>query len=170
VTESLSREVHVPTSPRILTAAQAADELGIAPARVRALVASGALQPVPGHVSSVAASDVEALTRKGVVRSLDVAAVEGALDRALRRRLPDLLGSHLETALRPVTDELATTMADVELSTQRVTEAQERARIAEEALAAAQQRVTELEAQVAVLQARPAGLFRRRRSTGVATA
>ena len=151
------------SSPRILTLAQAADELGVAPARIRALQASGALQPVEGHASSVAAADVEALAKRGVVRSLDVAAVEGALDRALRRRLPELLAERLDAALVPVSDEVATALADVELSTQRVTEAEERAAAAERQLADAQARISELEQRVVALQLKPTGLFRRRR-------
>jgi hypothetical protein len=158
----------VPTPPRILTLAQAADELGVAPARVRALLASGALQPAPGHQSSVVAADVEQLVRRGVVRSVDVAAVEGAMDRALRRRLPsllaDALGARLDTALAPLADEVATALVDVELSTARITRAEERAGAAERALAEARARVAELEQQVAALAARPPGLFRRRRS------
>lgn len=157
------------STPRILTLAQAADELGVAPARVRALLASGALEPVPGHLNSVAAADIEALVRRGVVRSIDIASVEGALDRALRRRLPELLEDRLEAALSPLADEVAMTFADVELSTQRVTEAEERAKAAEDALATARERVLALEQRVTALQERPAGLFRRRRAAGVAT-
>jgi hypothetical protein len=152
-------------SPRILTLAQAADELGVAPARIRALLASGALEPVPGHASSVAAANVEELARRGVVRSLDVAAVEGALDRALKRRLPELLAARLDVALTPLSDELATALADVELSTQRVAAAEERARVAEAELAAAQTRIDELQQRVVALQLRPTGLFRRRRTS-----
>jgi chemotaxis protein histidine kinase CheA len=159
----------VPTSPRILTLAQAADELGVAPARVRALLANGALQPVPGHASSVAATDVDDLARRNVVRSVDVAAVEGALDRALRRRLPEVLAERLDAAMAPVAGELATALADVEQSTQRVAQAEERARTAEEALAAAETRVAELQQRVVELQMQPTGLFRRRRAA-VATA
>lgn len=158
----------MPTSPRTLTLTEAADELGVAPARVRALLASGALAPVPGHASSVAAADVEALVRRGVVRSIDIAAVEGALDRALRRRLPELLEDRLGTALTPVADEVATALADVELSAARVATAEERARVAQESLEQAQERVVALEARVAALEAQPVGLFRRRRSVATA--
>lgn len=159
------------STPRVLTLTEAADQLGVAPARVRALLASGALQPVPGHHSSVAAADVEQLAKRGVIRALDVAAVEGALDRALRRRLPELLGAGLGAALEPLQGEFATALADVELSTQRATEAEQRAQVAEQraevaeqALAAARERVSTLEARVAALEAQPMGLFRRRRS------
>lgn len=151
----------MPTAPRILTVPEAADELGVAPARVRALLASGALQPAPGHASSVVAADVEQLSRRGVLRSLDVAAVEGALDRALRRRVPELLAP----ALAPVADELATALADVELAATRVATADERARTAEAQLAEARTRIEALEQRVVELQLRPAGLFRRRRAT-----
>jgi hypothetical protein len=150
----------VPTAPRILTVPEAADELGVAPARVRALLSSGALQPAPGHASSVVAADVEQLARRGVLRSLDVAAVEGALDRALRRRLPELLGP----ALNPVADEVATALADVEMAAARVSAAEERARVAEAQLADAQARIHTLEERVVELQLRPTGLFRRRRA------
>jgi hypothetical protein len=150
---------------RILTVSEAADRLGVAPARVRALQASGALQPVPGHATSVAEAEVDALVRRGVVRALDVAAVEGALDRALRRRLPDLLTG----AMAPLQNEVATALADVELATARAAEAEERARLAEEQLTAARSRVDELEHRVVALQMQPTGLFRRRR-TAVAPA
>jgi hypothetical protein len=153
----------VPVPPRILTVTEAADELGVAPARIRALQASGALTPVPGHATSVAAPDVEALARKGVVRSVDVAAVEGALDRALRRRLPDLLTERLEAATTPLRDELATALADVELSTAQRAAAEQRAEAAERELALARARVAELEHRVVALQVQPTGLFRRRR-------
>lgn len=145
---------------RTLTPAEAADLLGVAPARVRALVASGALPAVPDGAGTVAADDVEALQRRGVLRALDVAAVEGALDRALRRRLPDLL----DAALQPVAGELATALADAEASGAAVAAAEARAVTAERELAAAQARIGVLEQQVTALQARPAGLFRRRRS------
>jgi hypothetical protein len=155
-------------SPRPLTLAEAADALGVAPARVRALIASGALEPAPGHASSIAAADVDALVRRGVVRSVDVAAVEGALDRALRRRLPELLEDRLGLALTPVADELAGALADVELHAARTATAEERARVAETALAQAQERVVALEARIAALEAQPVGLFRRRRSVATA--
>lgn len=158
----------MPTSPRTLTLTEAADELGVAPARVRALLASGALSPVPGHASTVAAADVEAMVRRGVVRSIDIAAVEGALDRALRRRLPELLSERLGTALAPVADEVATALADVELGATRVATAEEQARVAKESLAQAQERVVALEARIAALEAQPVGLFRRRRSVATA--
>lgn len=151
------------TTPRILTVSQAADELGVAPARVRALLTSGALSPVPGHASSVAAADVEQLAKRGVLRSLDVAAVEGALDRALRRRLPELL----EAGLAPLQGEVATALADVELGTAAVAAAEQRAQSAERSLAAAQERVATLEARIATLEAQPVGLFRRRRTTAL---
>ncbi|HVM26941.1 MAG TPA: hypothetical protein VM433_04620 [Mycobacteriales bacterium] len=155
----------MPDSPRILTLAQAADELGVAPARVRALVASGALDVVAGHPGSVLATDVHELTRRGAVRSVDIAAVEGALDRALRRRLPDVLAERLDAALAPLAGEVATAFADVELSTQRVEQAEERARVAEQELARAQDRIAALEQRVVALQMQPTGLFRRRRTS-----
>jgi transposase len=155
-------------SPRTLTLAEAADALGVAPARVRALLANGALQPAPGHTSSVPAADVDALVRRGVLRSLDVAAVEGALDRALRRRLPELLEQRLAAALEPVADELAAAVADVDTSAARVATAEEQARAAEAALVQAQERVVALEARIAALEAQPVGLFRRRRSVATA--
>jgi hypothetical protein len=153
----------VSASPRILTLTQAADELGVAPARVRALLASGALHPVPGHASSVDAAEVQQLVKRNVVRSVDVAAVEGALDRALRRRLPEVLAERLDGALTPLSNELATALADVELSTQRVAQAEERARAAEQELTAARARIADLEQRVVALQTQPTGLFRRRR-------
>lgn len=156
------------TSARTLTLAEAADVLGVAPARVRALLASGALQPAPGHTSSIPAGDVDALVRRGVVRSLDVAAVEGALDRALRRRLPELLEDRLGAALNPVADEVATALADVELSATRVATAEQQTRAAETSLAQAQERVVALESRIAALEAQPVGLFRRRRSVATA--
>lgn len=145
---------------RILTVSEAADLLGVAPARVRALQAGGALSPVPGHATNVAAADVDALVRRGTVRALDLAAVEGALDRALRRRLPDLLAERLA----PLQGEVATALADVELTTTRALEAEARARAAEEQLAAARTRIEQLEQRVVALQL-PTGLFRRRRAT-----
>lgn len=153
---------------RTLTLAEAADVLGVAPARVRALIASGALPPAPGHSSSVVAADVDALVRRGVLRSLDVAAVEGALDRALRRRLPDLLADRLDSALAPVAGEVATALADVELGAARVATAEEQARVAQLSLVQAQQQVVALEARIAALEAQPVGLFRRRRSVATA--
>lgn len=153
-------------APRTLTVAEAADELGVAPARIRTLLASGALEAAAD--GQVLAAGVEGLARRGVVRSLDVAAVEGALDRALRRRLPELVGAQLQTALAPLAGELATALADVELSTSRLTTSEARATAAEQALAASQSRVAELEAQVAALQAQPVGLFRRRRTVAPA--
>lgn len=158
----------MPAPARTLTVTEAADELGVAPARVRALLASGALEPVPGHASSVAAADVDALVRRGVVRSLDVAAVEGALDRALRRRLPELLEERLASALSPVADEVAVALADVDAGAARVALAEERARSAEAALAQAQERAVALEARLAALEAQPVGLFRRRRAVATA--
>jgi hypothetical protein len=152
------------STARTLTLTEAADELGVSPARVRALLSSGALQPAPGHTSSIAAADVDALVKKGVLRSLDVAAVEGALDRALRRRLPDLL----DAALAPMTDEVAAAMADVDAGSGRVAAAEERARVAENALTEAQERAVALEARIAALEAQPVGLFRRRRSVATA--
>lgn len=77
------------------------------------------------------------------------------MDRALRRRLPALLAEHLDVALAPLSGEVATAFADVELSTQRVAEAEERARVAESALAASQHRVSALETQVAVRKPAP---------------
>lgn len=143
------------------TVLEAADDLGVAPARIRALLASGALTPVRrGEETLLKAPEVIDLSRRGVVRSIDVAAVEGAVDRALRRRLPALLGD----GLRPVADELATALADVEVSTRLLAATEERARAAELALGAAQSRIGLLETQVAALQARPVGLFRRRRA------
>jgi hypothetical protein len=153
----------VSETSRTLTLAEAADALGVAPARVRALLASGALDAVPGHVTSVAAADVEALQKRGVVRAVDIAAVEGALDRAIRRRLPELLGERLDVSLRPLADEVATAFADVEASGARVARAEERTRAVEVELAAARQRIAELEQRVVALQM-PSGLFRRRRS------
>ena len=149
----------MPGPSRILTIAEAADALGVAPARVRALLASGALDAVPGHTSSVAAAAIEALQKRGVVRAVDIAAVEGALDRAIRRRLPELL----EVTLRPLADEVATAFADVEAGSALVARAEERTRAVEAQLTAAHQRIAELEQRVVVLQM-PTGLFRRRRS------
>ena len=156
------------STARTLTLTEAADELGVSPSRVRALLTSGALQPAPGHTSSVAAADVDALVKKGVLRSLDVAAVEGALDRALRRRLPELLEARLDAALTPMTSEVATAFADVDASSARVAAAEERARVAETSLAEAQERAVALEARIAALEAQPVGLFRRRRSVATA--
>ena len=171
-----------------LSVPQAADELGVAPARVRALLSSGALRPAPDAPDAVLAEDAAALLRRGAVRAVDVAAVEGALDRALRRRLPALLDAGvaaaldapLRAALEPLSGEVATALADVEISTQRLLEAERRAELSEAAttiargqVAALEAQVAELEQQVAALQAQPVGLFRRRRRVaagGVATA
>lgn len=153
-------------APRTLTVVEAADELGVAPARIRTLLASGALEAAAE--GRVLAAAVEDLARRGVVRSMDVAAVEGALDRALRRRLPELVSGQLQTALAPLAGELATAFADVELSSSRVTAADARAASAEQALATSERRVAELEAQVSALQAQPVGLFRRRRTVAPA--
>ena len=153
-----------------LSIAQAADELGITPTRVRSLLSSGALQAVPGEGGGVAREDVAELARRGTVRALDLAAVEGALDRALRRRLPGLLGAGLEQALQPLSGEVATAFADVEISTAQLAAAERRAELAEDGREVARARVQVLEAQVAqlegrlaALEARPVGLFRRRR-------
>ena len=161
-----------------LSIAQAADELGIAPARVRSLLSSGALQPLSGERGEVSREQVSELARRGTVRSLDLAAVEGALDRALRRRLPGLLDAGLELALQPLSGEVATAFADVEISTAQLAAAERRAELAEEERETARVRVQALEAQVAQLEgqlaaraARSSGLFRRRRqSVAVATA
>ena len=158
----------MPTTPRILTVSQAADELGVAPARIRALLASGALRSVPDQEGSVSSVDIDALARRGVVRAVDVAAVEGALDRALRRRLPEIVSGRLEQALSPLASELATAFADVELGSVRLAAAEERARSAEQALSRAQERIRVLEATTAALAAQPSGLFRRRRSVATA--
>lgn len=164
-----------------LTIAQAADELGVAPARVRSLVASGALPSLGSNL--VEAEGVAELARRGTLRSIDVAAVESALDRALKRRLPLVLSA----ALAPVATEVATALADVEISTRQLTEAEHRASSAEEALArtrdelsasravvatledalaASRSELAVVRAELAVAQERPAGLFRRRRSSG----
>jgi len=162
-----------------LSIGEAADELGVTPARIRSLLASGALQPPAGDEGGeVCREQVVELAQRGTVRALDLAAVEGALDRALRRRLPGLLDEGLDLALQPLSTEVATAFADVEITTQHLGVAERRAEIAEDALDAARLRVQELEAQVAELQgelavlaARPLGLFRRRRVVaGVATA
>lgn len=161
-------------SPAVLAVADAADQLGVAPARVRALVGAGALQPAPDDADAVLADGIGELVRRGTLRVLDVAAVEAALDRSLRRRLPGLLDDRLDSALgqalRPLAGEVATAFADVEFSVQQLAAAQERAEraeqralTAEEALAQARIRAAVLQAQVAQLQARPVGLFRRRR-------
>ena len=156
-----------------LSISEAADELGVAPARIRALLASGALQALPGEGGQVQAEQVAELVERGTVRALDVAAVEGALDRALRRRLPGLLDAGLEYALQPLSDEVAVAIADVEVTTQHLGVAERRAEIAEDELDdaraqvyALQRQVAQLEEQVAVLSARPVGLFRRRRPGG----
>lgn len=158
------------TSAPALTISEAADELGVAPARIRALIASGSLSAVPGEPGLVSATETAELVRRGVLRSVDVAAVEGAVDRALRRRLPGLLDLALTTALRPVADELALAVADIDISTRQAAEAQARATAAEQSLGAARARVAALEARLAALQARPVGLFRRRREVAPATA
>jgi len=113
---------------------------------------------------------VAELTRRGVVRSVDVAAVEGAVDRALRRRLPALLEAALHDGLEPLSHEIATALADVELSVEQRAAAEERARAAEAALSQARAELMDLRQQVVALAAQPSGLFRRRRSAGVATA
>jgi hypothetical protein len=146
-------------SDSTLSVFEAADELGVAPARVRSLLASGALTPSGGDAARVLTREVADLRRRGAVRSVDVAAVEGALDRALRRRLPLLL----EQALQPLSSEVATTMADVEASARQLAAAEERARVAEQALAVTR-------AELTALQARPTGMFRRRRVGSAATA
>lgn len=164
-----------------LTISQAADELGVAPARVRSLVVSGALPSLGSNL--VSAEAVTELVRRGTLRSLDVAAVESALDRALRRRLPPLL----EGALAPLSGEVATALVDVEVSTRELAEAEQRALRAEaalgqvraeldatreelrasaEALTEAHEERVALRAELAVLQAKPAGMFRRRRQAG----
>lgn len=120
-----------------------------------------------GHTPAAALSVAEPAAS---VPTLTARAVEAALDRALRRRLPGLLDQGLDSALAPLSGEVATAFADVEMSAQRVAEAEERAHVAESALAAAQDRLAALERQVGALQARPVGLFRRRRPAGVATA
>jgi hypothetical protein len=155
----------------------AADELGVTPARVRALVASGALPTGPD--GGVAADALADLVRRGTVRSADLAAVEGALDRALRRRLPALLEETLLPALGavrdevaaglgPLTDEVATAIADVEVTTRQLAEAQESVRSLRAQLSAERERSAALERRVASLSAaleqQPSGLFRRRRA------
>lgn len=164
-----------------LTISQAADELGVAPARVRSLVASGAVPSLGSNL--VSAEAVAELVRRGTLRSLDVAAVESALDRALRRRLPPLL----DGALGPLSGEVATALADVEVGTRELAGAEQRAaaaeaslrqvraelgttrdelRVSAEALSEAHVERAGLRAELAVLQAKPAGLFRRRRQAG----
>lgn len=164
-----------------LTISQAADELGVAPARVRSLVSSGAVPSLGSNL--VSAEAVAELVRRGTLRSLDVAAVESALDRALRRRVPVLL----DGALQPLSGEVATALADVQVSTRELAEAEQRAAAAEaslrqvreelgatrdelcasaEALAEARAEQAGLRAELAVLQSKPGGLFRRRRQAG----
>ena len=157
------------TDLAVLTVAEAADELGVAPARVRALLSRGALTPAPGDGTTVLAADVAELSKRGTVRAVDATAVEAAVDRALRRRLPGLL----EGGLAPVAGEVATALADVEASTRELAAAEERSRAAEAALAAAETRIAGLDrqvrvltAQVVALQSQPVGLFRRRRTPG----
>ena len=158
-----------------LSIAEAADELGVAPARIRSLLASGALQALPGDGGQVSAEQVADLVGRGTVRALDVAAVEGALDRALRRRLPGLLDAGLEYALEPLSGEVALALADVEITTAHLGAAERRAELAEDALDdaraqvhALRKQVAQLEEQLDVLAARPVGLFRRRRPSGYA--
>lgn len=160
----------MPLSIQTLTVAETADRIGVAPARVRALIASGILRTSPDDLTAVPAAEVAELTRRGVVRSVDVAAVEGAVDRALRRRLPALLEAALHDGLEPLSHEIATALADVELSVEQRAAAEERARAAEAALSQARAELMDLRQQVVALAAQPSGLFRRRRSAGVATA
>ncbi|MCW2614788.1 MAG: hypothetical protein JWN08_1782, partial [Frankiales bacterium] len=51
-------------APRTLTVAEAADELGVAPARIRTLLASGALEAAAD--GQVLAAGVAGLARRGV--------------------------------------------------------------------------------------------------------
>lgn len=168
------------TAPRSVPLGTAADELGVTPARVRALLASGALTAGPD--GGVAAEQLADLVRRGTVRSADLAAVEGALDRALRRRLPALLEEVLAPALRAVRDEVAaglgplsgevaTAIADVEVTTRQLAEAQDAVRTLRASLTAERERSAGLERRVAslstALEQQPTGLFRRRRRAAV---
>ena len=111
-------------APAVLTVAEAADELGVAPGRVRALLSRGALQPAPGDGAALLAADVADLLKRGLVRAVDATAVEAAVDRALRRRLPALL----EGGLAPLASEVATALADVEVSSRQLAAAEEQIR------------------------------------------
>lgn len=146
-----------------LTVAGAADKLGVAPARVRALIENGALVALPGEVPTLAAADVAELTRRGSVRAVDVAAVESALDRALKRRLPVLLENGLATALSPLADEVSAARAAAVLAAEQVLEAESVTAAVVADLSVARARIVELDAQVHALAAKPVGLFRRRR-------
>ena len=143
-----------------LSLLQAADELGVAPARVRALLAAGALTVAGDGVQAEGVAD---LVKRGTLRSADVAAVESALDRALKRRLPGLLGETLAPALAPLSGEVALALADVEITTRELAEAREATRVLQAQLTTERERVAVLERQVALLQ-EPSGFFRRRRS------
>lgn len=147
-----------------LSVPAAADELGVTPSRVRSLIACGALTASGDGVDPAGVAE---LTRRGTVRSADVAAFEGAVDRALRRRLPALLGEALVPALAPLSGEVALAFADVEVTTRELAEAREAGRVLQAELVAARERVALLERQVAALQ-EPVGLFRRRRSAAPA--
>lgn len=106
-------EAPMPVPIRTITVAETADQIGVAPSRVRALIASGVLSTSAQEPDSVPVAEVAELTRRGVVRAVDVAAVEGAVDRALRRRLPALLEAGLGAGLAPLSREVATALADV---------------------------------------------------------
>ena len=106
------------------------------------------------------------LVERGVVRAVDATAVESAVDRAFRQRLPALL----EAGLAPLVTEVATALADVDVSSRLLAAAEERVRTAEAALATYQTRTAGLDrqvqvltAQVVALRSQPVGLFRRRR-------
>ncbi len=163
-------EAPMPVPIRTITVAETADQIGVAPSRVRALIASGVLSTSAQEPDSVPVAEVAELTRRGVVRAVDVAAVEGAVDRALRRRLPALLEAGLGAGLAPLSREVATALADVELSVEQLAAAHERARAAEAALSEARAEVADLRGQLVSLAAQPTGLFRRRRSNAVVIA
>lgn len=144
-----------------LSLVDAADELGLTPARLRRLVDAGALPAVsgPDEPLLVPRAAVGELRRRGTVRAVDVAAVESAMDRVLRRRLDPALDS-LTAPLVAANDDARHALAE-QAALRAAAEA--RAARAETALAAARDQVETLTARVKVLEAQPVGLFRRRR-------
>lgn len=154
----------------VLPVGEAAERLGITPARVRALVARGLLTDA-GH-GTVSVRQVDDLADRDVVRSLDAAAVEGVLDKALRRRLPAVVATGLAAALDeafqralgpvlteglaaglvPVAREMATALADIELSTEQRVTAALRAQAAEQRADAVQQEADTVAAELGEAQ------------------
>jgi excisionase family DNA binding protein len=146
----------VPTVAQTLTIAEAAEALGVSESRVRQLIRRGTLRPAPGGgTARVSQKAVEALVaeRRGRAAKDSSGTLESVLDRILVRRL------------RPLREEVVAARTGFEQQVILRGQAEIRAERAEDAAATLRLRVADLEAQVALLEQRHQGWFRRRKVT-----